>query len=226
MSRVLRSALSLQTTFHDIFARHLSCQHHFDFFQINSIVILTSHFVAISLFAVYSFSRMWAVSCHMIRLIASVTAHETRLLKIKFLIIDRINMNMRDRRNDLNRWRKRWEKDIKFDEISSRLIFSFDDAKNFIFTQITNEVNLQIFHRFRKILDNEVCSLCNYERRVYHKRSENVFLAQILSDKLIARKLICHCAEILDDLTRRFQLSHNNADFLHDDHRIVKNREI
>ena len=87
-------------------------------------------------------------------------------------------------------------------------------------------MNFQILHRLREILDNEVYFLCNHKKRVHHKKSESVFFAQILSDRLIARKLIYYCAKILDDLMRRFQLSHNNADFLHDDHRIVKNREI
>ena len=154
LSCALRNALSLQTTFHDIFARHSSYQYYFDFSQISSIITSTLNFIAINLFAAYSFDSIWAVSRHIIWFIANVTTHETRLLIIKFLIIDRTDMNMRDRKNNLNRRRKKREKDIKFDKINSRLIFSFDNAKNLIFTQIMNEIDFQIFHCFRETLDN------------------------------------------------------------------------
>ena len=106
------------------------------------------------------------------------------------------------------------------------MIFLFDDAKNFIFAQIMNEVNFQILYRFCKIFDNRVYFLCNYEKRIYHEKSESVFFAQILSNKLIARKFVYYCVEIFNNLTRRFQLSYNNADILYDDYCIVKNREI
>ena len=158
----------------------------------------------------------------MTQLIASITTHKTRLQRIKFLIIDRIDINIRHCKNNLNRKRKKRKKNIKFCEINSRLIFSFDNAKNLIFVQITNKVDFQTFYRFYEILDNQIYFLYNHEKRIYYKKSESVFFAQILNDKLIAREFVYYCIKILDDLTRRFQFSHNNVNFLHDNHRIVK----